>query len=478
MIEGPAPGDVFVASAEQPRRSFLSATLSTYATNVAVAVLSLGNVLVVSRALGPSGRGAVALMTTIAVVTHYFSTFGVQEANANIGGAEPERRPTLATNSLILAVLFGGAAVLLLGGLISVLPDVAGEAGPRVLAVTLLAVPILIVQTYLSRLVQAEYRFGLSNLSWLTGPATSLVLNGLFWLLGTISVATAVAAWAFGQGLGALLLVAYIARRGAFGKPDVALARRSVGFGIKAHVGTAMQFGNYRLDQWLLGTIVGTRELGLYSVAVAWAEALFFLPAALGIVQRPDLVRSRRREAGEQVAQVFRATVLATVPLALGMLLVAPVLCVAILGERFRGSIGELRLLVPGAFGILALKLLGNALTAQRKPLLQTYAIAVSFVSTIVLDLLLIPRYAGIGAAIASSVAYTMGGIAIVLIFLRTLERRPRDLLPSLQDGRLLVAGAARLPIALRSLRRGRSGLLAAEQADHETGGPGGVHRP
>ena len=53
-----------------------------------------------------------------------------------------------------------------------------------------------------------------------------------------------------------------------------------------------MLLGNYRLDQWFVGAIAGSRELGLYSVAVAWAEALWYLPTALASVQRPDLVRA------------------------------------------------------------------------------------------------------------------------------------------------------------------------------------------
>ena len=60
----------------------------------------------------------------------------------------------------------------------------------------------------------------------------------------------------------------------------------------------------YRLDQRLVGAISGARELATYSVAVAWAEALWYLPTALAAVQRPDLVRARAREAGAQAAPV------------------------------------------------------------------------------------------------------------------------------------------------------------------------------
>ncbi len=105
-------------------------------------------------------------------------------------------------------------------------------------------------------------------------------------------------------------------------------------------------------------------------------------------------------------------------------------LCVTFFGEEFRGSIDDLRMLVPGVLGILALKLLGNALIAQGKPLLETAAIGVAFVLTLVLDLLLVPPYGGLGAAIASTVGYTAGGAAMVILFVRAFGGGISELVP------------------------------------------------
>jgi Na+-driven multidrug efflux pump len=103
---------------------------------------------------------------------------------------------------------------------------------------------------------------------------------------------------------------------------------------------------------------------------------------------------------------------------------------VTIFGEEFRGSIDDLRVLAFGAFGIVALKLLGNALIAQSKPMRANIGVGVAFVTTITLDLLLIPTHGGLGAAIASTAAYTAGGVAIVIVFSRTLGPRAGDLVP------------------------------------------------
>jgi len=201
-----------------------------------------------------------------------------------------------------------------------------------------------------------------------------------------------------------------------------------------------MKTGNYRLDQWLLGSIASSRELGLYSVAVAWSEAVFYLPEAVGMVMRPDLVRASRTQAARQGAVAFRVALLLTLPIVLLLVAAAPFLCVTVFGDRFRGSIDDLQMLAPGAFGIVAMKLLANALTAQGKPMLGNAAIGVAFATTIALDLILIPAHGGFGAAIASTIAYSAGGIAVAVIFTRTLRGKLTELVPRLGDVGRVVA--------------------------------------
>jgi O-antigen/teichoic acid export membrane protein len=268
-------------------------------------------------------------------------------------------------------------------------------------------------------------------------------VNSIFLALGLMSVGSALVTWIAGQALATLLMAAYLrVRLAAFGPPDVALARRAVGFGLKAHGGRIMMLGNYRADQWLVGAMSGSRELGLYSVAVAWAEALFYLPTAIASVHRPDLVRSSSREAAVQTARVFRIAVLMTIPAAAVVTVAAPLLCVMAFGEEFRGAVDDLRILTAGSIGVVTLKLLGNALTAQRKPLLETAAIATAFVATTILDVALIPRHGGLGAAIASSAAYTLGGVAVALLFVRAFNTRLWDLVPRPRDVVALVRTA------------------------------------
>lgn len=421
---------------EQPRRpDFFSSAVQTYAAQIAVAVLSLGNALIVARALGPTGRGDVVFLTTIAYIVSSLATVGVQEANVNVAGLAPGRRRALATNSIILSLLFGCLGIAAVVLLVAIVPAAGGGAETLLLAMTLGSLPALVLSTNLRFLIQGDYGFAVTNFVWVLPAVLNLTINGVFALAGALTVGVAVATWIGGQLLGTAILAWYVARRSVgFGRPSYSLAQETLGFGLKSHIGRVMLLGNYRLDAWILGAIAGAKELGLYSVAVAFAEALFLLPTALAAVQRPDLVRASQEEAAHRTAVIFRGALAVTLVAAVALIAIAPLVVLGLFGEEFRGSIDDLRVLTLGAFGIVALKQIGNALTARQLPTQASFGIGVAFVATIVLDVLLIPSLGGLGAALASSLSYTLGGIVIVVIFTRLVGGTVVDLLPRPSD--------------------------------------------
>jgi O-antigen/teichoic acid export membrane protein len=427
VTEGPEPRDA-------RRPSFVTAAFTTYTTNLAVAILLFLNALVVARALGAEGRGDIAFLLTVATLMGYLASFGVQEANANLAGSEPGLRRALASNSILFAVFFGLIAAAVVVGLVAAFPAVGGESNRVLLWTALASIPLVILRIYLTFLVQADYAFGITNLAWLVGPVTSVAVNSLLAVLDLITVGTALTAWIGGQALGISLLVGYVARNTGLGRPDVRLASRCLGFGAKTHVGRFAGIGTYRVDQWFLGSISGSRELGLYSIAVSWAEMLYYLSGVLVMIQRPELVRARRAEAARIAARVVRVALLLALPMATVLIVAAPILCVTVFGDEFRGSVDDLRILALGVVGVVTLDLLGSALNSQRRPILASSASSVALIVTLALDITLIPQYGGAGAAAATALAYTAGGVTAVILFTRAIGGRLGDFVPRVAD--------------------------------------------
>jgi len=429
-----------------------------YGSQVSNGLLGLCNVLVVSWVLGPAGRGDVVFLVTISQLTAQFCTCGVDQAISNFTGRNAAARPALASNALVLALALGAFGALVVGLLFAFFPGVGGELPTHLRVLALLAIPLPLLYIFLSWMVQAEYRFNVSSLAYVLIALNNVVVNGAFALLGILSVETAFAAWMLGYGISTGLLGGYVATRLAgFGRPSAALAREMLLFGLKAFAGRTFMFANYKMGHWFVGAQAGSRELGLYSVAVTWMETLYYLPQALSAALRPDLVRDEHAGAARRTAIVFRMAAIMTGAAALVMIVAAPVLCVTIFGEDFAGAVDDLRILVLGTVGVVTLRLLGSALTAQGRPLRESAGMSVAVVTMLVLNVLLVPSLGGVGAALASTIGFTAGGVAITVLFARTLSADARELVPRPADVRVLATALRRAQRGLRHLVYGRA---------------------
>jgi O-antigen/teichoic acid export membrane protein len=152
-----------------------------------------------------------------------------------------------------------------------------------------------------------------------------------------------------------------------------------------------------------------------------------------------------------------------TTPMVVAVAVAAPVLCVTIFGAEFADSVTQLRVLLIGSAGMIALKQLGGALTAQRRPLDASAGAAVTFAAIVALDVALIPSAGALGASVASAVAYSFGGAATAALFLRRLGGRPGELVPGRGDVGELIGLTRRTLVAVATRARpapsGRSAL-------------------
>jgi O-antigen/teichoic acid export membrane protein len=442
--------EVDIPSSAPPRKAGGRAAASTYASYLGISLFGLANVLLVSRILGPSGRGEVTFLMTVAGISGYLFNLSVQEANANLSGLKAHLRPSLGTNSILLSLGLGIVAAGVATLALAYAPFLAEDVPASHLAIALASIPSVTLQTYLVYLARGSYKFTIANLAMLVAPVVSVLANAALALAGALTVTTALASWSIGLALSAAVLVVDHALRVGYGRADRALGREALTFGAKSHVGGVLATGSYRMDQWILGAVSGPRELGLYSVAVAWFEGLFLLPMAIGAVARPDLVLAPAAEAGRRAALLFRVTVIATAVLAAVLVVAAPLLCTGLFGEAFSGSVEPLRLLAVGALGIVGAKVIGVALIAQRRPLLESASMGIGFVVAIVLYIVLIPPFAAVGAAVASAIAYTVAGTAAAAFLVKALHVSPRELIPRPADVRVIAGLASRAVRARR----------------------------
>jgi O-antigen/teichoic acid export membrane protein len=164
-----------------------------------------------------------------------------------------------------------------------------------------------------------------------------------------------------------------------------------------------------RIDQVMLGQMASAEELGAYSAAVKLVEVWYFVPTALVAAIFPSIVEARRL--GETVfydrlQKLYGAMALAGYAVALPTCLLSGWIVRIVFGVDYARAAPMLAVLV---WSILFTNLgvaRSSFLTTMNmtRPYLVTVALGAAV--NVALNLLLIPRWGGMGAVIASCVAY------------------------------------------------------------------------
>ena len=211
-----------------------------------------------------------------------------------------------------------------------------------------------------------------------------------------------------------------------WGKPDARLAGEICRFGIRGQVGGMLTLVNLRLDVAILGALVGPGTLGVYAVASKYAELLRLPGLAITYVLYPRLAMRDGKEAAQKVTRLlpraFVLTALAAIPLAAAVPLLP-----LIYGSAFAGAMVPAYILLFGLVGEGVAGVVSAYLYGVGRPGANSLALSVSVVVTIALDVLLIPHYHAVGAAVASAAAYLTSSAALLLCYyaVRRWVQRP-----------------------------------------------------
>jgi O-antigen/teichoic acid export membrane protein len=415
--------------------------------------------LVIARALGPTGRGTIAFITVASMLLAWIARLGVSEATVVFAAQRPRARPVLLTNILAFSTGVGTlgavAACVVLVLAPSLRPEGLGTAELVALGVSGVA----------ATLAGAGYtfvlgcsRFRLHALVTITTSWAYAAALALVWATVGLTAASAAFAWGAVHGLRALLLFFASALGVGLGRPGLGLLAESMRFGLRAWVGTFADALTFRIDQIILGVLATEAALGIYAVAVNASELLLYLTGGAAMALLPVVAGSPPSLRAERTLHAFRSVALATAASVAVAAVAGPALLPLAFGSRFDGSVTPFLLLLPGVLGAVLLAIFTNALVASSAPGLSSLGPLVSLFVGLALDFALIPPFEASGAAAAASAAFLAGGVTSLLAY-RARERFGWRELVMPRRGDLDVLRALVAAVPRPALRRGAPGV-------------------
>ena len=407
--------------------------LGNVAARVAALLSLAAATLLLARSEGPAMVGVYALLRVLPALVGVLAAAGLPTAVPYfLAGPRSQDRRLPYTICLIAA---GGGA---LGTAVwAVGSSVAGTALFPQLSQPLVLAAGVMVATQVSIVTAKSCSQGGGDMA----GANRVIFTEQFLFLPVYCVL-----WSAGLGGYGLLIAAALAadvatlllawgrllRRGFFAlaaPPSAALARDLATYGLRAQVGSLMSMLNLRLDFVILGLMTTPTVLGVYAVASKYAELIKVPTVALAYVLYPKYARDGRTRATETVRRTLPkaglASFCAVIPLWFASVVVIPVLY----GSDFTDAVLPAQIILVG----FALEGMSGVLTGYfygiGRPGVNSAATAVGLLTTVVLDLMLIPRFHETGAAVASACAYSATTLSLIWFFM-WLSRGRASVLP------------------------------------------------
>jgi len=403
--------------------------------DVAITSASIVTSLIGARALGPTGRGDLLLITLWPIVIALVAELGLPNAYRYWMAKEPQRASRLFSNAVIYALVFGGISIAL-GELL--VPHLVAQRSPDVMLlirVYMINIPAVVFLNLMRGLLEGTRRFGWAGAARFIFFAVQAGGFASLWFMGRLTVATAAFTMIASQTTSMLLaLIAVRLQLRPTWQPSWREFKTSMHYGFRDYAGGVADYATLRLDQLMLGGMASSTAMGLYVVAVRLSEVTTFVAEALADALMPEVASSRQSQKAEALlARTLRLTIYANVIVLAPLWLIAPLMLRLLFGRSFVPAVGAFRWLLVAAVVWSASAIVMRGLQGFGHPGLTTIARFLSAVVTAGALLLLLPRMGITGAAVASLIGYSvMFGVGLFAL----IHRRQLSFWPYLRPQR------------------------------------------
>jgi PST family polysaccharide transporter len=432
------------ASSPAPKRPLRTQVLTNTIVVIGGRAISIGFSAVatslLARYLGSEELGEFSAVFAYLSLFAWFSTFGMESILVREASRDRESAGSIVRTGVMLMALLCVASVTLA-------LFIAPHAGYRDRLLVLVA--IACIETLIAPLRLPGLVFQVDLRQWY-GVGINVIRQGL-WLALIIALREYHAPLTYVVGARVAVatveaLLIWSASRRFFSASATVLWRQAPHYlkeSFPVAISTLLAGVYLRIDQVMLHNMVNDRVLGQYAAAVKVRELLETAPSALLYSMAPILSVAAGIQFQFQAYQsrTFRYLNVCAAGLCVVITVGAPLIIKGLYGPKFSAAVLLLQILIWSEISIFFSAVVMNILVARNQQRYLAIPTAAGAIVNVLLNLYLIPRYAAVGAAIATVVSYTVGWMVILLFFRETRSTICdgwKTVLPA-----LLVAGCA-----------------------------------
>lgn len=174
-----------------------------------------------------------------------------------------------------------------------------------------------------------------------------------------------------------------------------------------------------RIDQIMLGQMLNDKAVGIYSAAVRISEAWYFIPMAIAGSVFPALLDAKRTSEAlylEKFQKLYDTLVVIALVVAIPVTFLASQIVVALFGHEYLEAGTILSIHIWTALFVFLGVASGKWFLAENRQVLAFYRVLWGMGVNIGLNILLIPQYGGVGAAVATLLSQAVAALLIDVV--------------------------------------------------------------
>lgn len=378
--------------------------------NLLITILGLVGSIILARWLGPSQRGVFAAIILIPTILQYFVNFGLSSATLYFT-AQPDSNKNTIWNTLILMGFIQSIIGILTGYFIINLYLQKYDLKIINLGhLYLFTIPLGIFGMYATYILQGASHFKVTNLLKCIVPLGYCFGIIFLKIQRNLSIENLVYVQLIIQSFYLIIalfsLYKLLLYRLNF-KIEYNFISQMLTYSVKVWFGDVAQLANLRIDQFLIGGFLSSRDLGIYTIAISVARFTSIFADAVTTIMLPSITsKNSFQEKVTEILNFFKKYWIFSVIFHTVFALILPIIIPFVFGNAYAESIIICQILVLGSFFINAKTVLGGGVLGLGFPEIMSFVEVIGMVILLIFSIIFIKLYGLMGVAVAISLSY------------------------------------------------------------------------
>lgn len=403
--------------------------IKTLLSKIAILLINFALVILTTHLWGTEGRGLISiLVANMAIIVILNNVLG--------GGCISYFAPKFGFNKLIVPAYLWIIIISLIGSYF--ITQFQHQGNFNFLLVLTILYSLLYVQLLL---FVGKENFKLFNILTLLLPVLLLIFTLFFqYVLGIKSFKSYI--YGYIIALGILWLFSILKSFPYLSNKKIIFSFKvisdMINYGWQTELSSFLQFFNYRLSYYFILYYKGISSVGIFSVGIALSESIWMISNSISLVQYARIINNIDKDNGLDITKSsVMLSMISSLAIVLIMIFLPSVIYGIVFGHNFTSVKTIMLFLFPGIISIAISNIYGHYFSATGQTRILIIKSLYGLVVTIMLSLLLIPKWGITGACITVTISHIVSSGYLFFKFYKKTEFHISDFIPKRKEFQL-----------------------------------------